>query len=55
MVTLKEKALLVKLFYQNNSNAAASLREFQKLKDVRCGPMLDRGVHKMVKKFEEIG
>lgn len=55
MVTLKEKALLVKLFYQNNSNAAAALREFRKLKDVRRGPMSDRGVHKMIKKFEETG
>ena len=55
MVILNEKALLLKLFYQNSSNATAALREFRKLKDVRRGLMSDCGVHKMIKKFEETG
>lgn len=30
-VTLPERALLVKLFYENKGNAAAALREFRRL------------------------
>ncbi|GFX06308.1 hypothetical protein TNCV_505281 [Trichonephila clavipes] len=34
-VTLPECALLVKLFYESKGNAAAALREFRRLKNLR--------------------
>ena len=55
MVALKEKPLLVNLFYQNNSNAAAALRHFLKIKGVRHGTMSNGESHKMIKNFEETG
>lgn len=55
MPTLKDKALLVKLFYQNDENSAAAIRAFRRLKNIRRGPMTPRALRDMMKKFERTG
>ena len=55
-VSLKNCALLVKLFYKNNDYAPVSLHKFQKLKGMKKGsPMTVQGLVKMIKKFEMTG
>lgn len=54
-VTLPERALLVKLFYENKGNAPAALREFRRLKDLRKGPLLPQALRRMIARFEETG
>lgn len=51
----KDRALLVKLFYQNGSNSVAALREYRRLKGLRKGPMSKNGLKKMIMKFEATG
>ena len=54
-VTLPERALLVKLFYENKGNAAAALREFRRLKNLRKGPLLPQALRRMISRFEKTG
>ncbi|GFS83592.1 uncharacterized protein TNCV_1658011 [Trichonephila clavipes] len=55
VVTLPERALLVKLFYESKGNAAAALREFCRLKNLRKGPLLPQALKRMIARFEETG
>ncbi|GBM63519.1 hypothetical protein AVEN_73796-1 [Araneus ventricosus] len=52
-VTLPERSLLVKLFYENEGNAAAALREFRRLKNLRKGPLLPQALRRMITRFEK--
>ena len=54
-IAKKDRALLVKLFYQNGSNSNAALRKYRQQKGLRRGPMSINGLKKMMKKFEETG
>lgn len=51
----KDRALLVKLFYQNGGNLSTALREYRRLKCLRKGPMSRQALKKMIQKFEETG
>lgn len=55
MPTLKDKALLVKLFYQKDENASAAIKAFRRQKNLRRGPMTPRALRDMMKKFETTG
>ena len=54
MLTLPEKALLVKLYYQNGESAAAALLSYHHRKGIRNGkrPMTSSAVTKIISKFE---
>ncbi|GFV63584.1 hypothetical protein TNCV_2195581 [Trichonephila clavipes] len=52
---LPDRALLVKLFYQNDNSAIVALRRFQTLKGLRKGPLTAKNLRLMVTKFEETG
>lgn len=52
---LRERALLVKLFYQRDENASAALREYRRLKKLRRGPMTITNLRRMVERFETTG
>ncbi|GBN96565.1 hypothetical protein AVEN_117324-1 [Araneus ventricosus] len=56
-LSLKDRALLVKLFYKNGDCAAIAVKEFRTLKGLRRGssPMTAFGLKKMIDKFEESG
>ncbi|GFV13211.1 DUF4817 domain-containing protein [Trichonephila clavipes] len=54
-VTLPERALLVKLIYESKGNAAATLREFRRLKNLRKGPLLLQALKRMIARFEKTG
>ena len=55
MPLLPERALLVKLYYCNDENAAAVVREFRGLKKQRRGPMSEQALRDMMAKFERTG
>lgn len=57
MLTLPEKALLVKVYYQNGESATAGLRSYRHRKGIRTGkgPMTIASVKRMVLKFEATG
>ncbi|GFT45052.1 uncharacterized protein TNCV_3790461 [Trichonephila clavipes] len=52
---LPDRALLVKLFYQNDNSAIVALRKFQTLKGMRKGPLSAINLRLMATKFEETG
>ncbi|GBL97857.1 hypothetical protein AVEN_232001-1 [Araneus ventricosus] len=54
-LSLKDLALLVKLFHKNGDCAAIALKKFRTLKGLRSGsgPMTAFGLKKMIDKFEE--
>lgn len=54
-LTLRDRALLVKLYYQRNENSNAALREFRLLKKLRKGPMSITNLRKMIQRFEITG
>ena len=54
-VTLPERVLLVKLFHENKRNAAAALRKFSLIKNLRKGPLLARALKRMIARFEITG
>lgn len=54
-LTLRDRALLVKLYYQRNENSNAALREFRLLKKLRKGPMSITNLRKMIQRFEMTG
>ncbi|GFV32773.1 uncharacterized protein TNCV_3312541 [Trichonephila clavipes] len=54
-VTLPERALLVKLFYESKGNAAAAFREFRRLKNLRKGSLLPQALKRMIARFEKTG
>ncbi|GFW91751.1 DUF4817 domain-containing protein [Trichonephila clavipes] len=54
-VTLPERALLVKLFYESKGNAAAALRELRRLKNLRKGPLFPQALKRMIALFEKTG
>ncbi|GFX14583.1 uncharacterized protein TNCV_4015811 [Trichonephila clavipes] len=52
---LPDRALLAKLFYQNDNSAIVALRKFRTLKGFRKGPLTAKNLRLMVTKFEETG
>ncbi|GFX75086.1 DUF4817 domain-containing protein [Trichonephila clavipes] len=52
---LPDRALLVKLFYQNDNSAIVALRKFRTLKGMRKGPLTAINLQLMVTKFKETG
>ncbi|GFX52012.1 uncharacterized protein TNCV_4653411 [Trichonephila clavipes] len=52
---LLDRALLVKLFYQNDNSVIVALRKFWTLKEMREGPLTAKNLRLMVTKFEETG
>ncbi|GFY34452.1 hypothetical protein TNCV_2821381 [Trichonephila clavipes] len=52
---LPDRALLVKLFYQNDNSAIVALRKFRTLKGLRKGPLTAKNLQLMVTKFEKTG
>ncbi|GFY11315.1 uncharacterized protein TNCV_4472981 [Trichonephila clavipes] len=52
---LPDRALLVKLFYQNDNSAIVALRKFRTLKGLRKGPLTAKNLRLLVTKFEETG
>ena len=54
MLTLSEKALLVKLYYQNGESATAALLSYRHRKSIRTckGPGTSSVVNRMISKFE---
>ncbi|GBO15596.1 hypothetical protein AVEN_176588-1 [Araneus ventricosus] len=56
-LALKDRALLVKLFYKNGDCAAIALKKFRTLKGLRSGPgpMTAFGLEKIIDNFEESG
>ncbi|GFW30037.1 DUF4817 domain-containing protein [Trichonephila clavipes] len=57
MLSVPDKALLVKLFYMNEESATIALRKFRIQKNVKSGkgPLTPAGLLKFVKRFEETG
>ncbi|GFY11421.1 DUF4817 domain-containing protein [Trichonephila clavipes] len=57
MLSVPDKALLVKLFYMNDESATIALRKFRVQKNVKSGkgPLTPAGLLKLVKHFEETG
>ncbi|GBM66464.1 hypothetical protein AVEN_146292-1 [Araneus ventricosus] len=56
-VSLKDCALLIKLFHKNNDCAPVALQKFRTLKGMKkgVGPMTVQGLLKMIQKFEKTG
>ena len=54
-VTLAQRVLLVKLFYLNQSNTVAALREFNNRNNLRKEHLLINAVKAMIITFEETG
>ena len=54
-VVQPEHALLLKLFCENNGNAAAIFREYRRLKNLRKGPLRSHAVRIMISRFEKTG
>ncbi|GFV61386.1 DUF4817 domain-containing protein [Trichonephila clavipes] len=52
---LQDRALLVKLFYQNNNSAIVGLQKFRTLKGMQKGPLTAINLRLMETKFEETG
>ncbi|GIY88279.1 hypothetical protein CEXT_581041 [Caerostris extrusa] len=54
MLSIVEKALLVKLYYKNSESAIAVLRAYRYIKGMRDskGPIMSSALKKMMKKFE---
>lgn len=52
---LKTRTLLIKLFYENGSSAAATLRAFKTLKNLHDDPFPRSTITRLVNKFEETG
>ncbi|GFU22658.1 DUF4817 domain-containing protein [Trichonephila clavipes] len=57
MLTLPEKALFVKLYYQNGECASAALRSYRHTMVIRRGkgPLINAAVARMISKFEVTG
>ncbi|GBN93661.1 hypothetical protein AVEN_24971-1 [Araneus ventricosus] len=56
-LSLKDRALLVNLFYKSGDCAAIALKKFRTLKCLKSGsgPMTAFGLKEMIDKFEESG
>ncbi|GBL92397.1 hypothetical protein AVEN_174691-1 [Araneus ventricosus] len=55
VISLPERALIVKLFYENQGNAVVALREFRGRKKVRRRPTSPQGVRDMISRFDKTG
>ena len=57
MLMLPEKALLVKLYYQNGECDSSALRSYRHRKGIRTGkgPLKNAAVARMISKFEARG
>ncbi|GBO43342.1 hypothetical protein AVEN_246819-1 [Araneus ventricosus] len=55
MPTLQEKAILVKLFWLNQQNSTAAVKEFRRMKQIRRGPMPPYTLRKTIQKSETTG
>ena len=56
-LTIKDRALLVKLFYKIDDCMPAALKKFRSLKGIEkgCGPISAKGLKNMIHKFEDTG
>ena len=54
-VDLKMRILLVRLYYENGSSAAAALRKFKTMNNLRDDPFPARFVERLINKFETHG
>ena len=52
---MRDRALLVKLFYLNANKSSAELRKYSSINGLTRGPMPTDGLKKMVMKFEKTG
>ncbi|GFV88115.1 hypothetical protein TNCV_3242641 [Trichonephila clavipes] len=50
---LVERALLVKLFYENKGNASAAVHEIRRRRNLLREPMSTKVIRPMIKRFEE--
>jgi hypothetical protein len=55
VVDLKTRILLVRLYYENGSSAAAALRKFKTMNNLRDDPFPARFVERLINKFETHG
>ena len=55
MLSLQDKALIIKLFYQNDESITVALKKFRTAKGVKekTGPISLSGILKLVKRIEE--
>ena len=53
--TLSERALLMKLSYENKGKVAAALRELCRLKNLLRGSLFPRPVRRVILQFEKTG
>ncbi|GFT56731.1 DUF4817 domain-containing protein [Nephila pilipes] len=55
MLSAKDKALLMKMFYMNEESATVALHKFRLQKNVKTGkgPLIVTGITKLVQRFEE--
>ncbi|GFW64164.1 hypothetical protein TNCV_708691 [Trichonephila clavipes] len=54
MVSLVERALLGKLFYENKRNTSAAVREIRIRKNLLRGTMSTKGIRAIIKRFKEM-
>lgn len=54
-VTMQDRALLVKCYYECDSNERRALQKFRTVRGIRRGPMTPQGLRKMMTKFEATG
>lgn len=54
-VTMQDRALLVKCYYECDSNEQRALQKFRTVRGKRRGPMTPQGLRKMMAKFEATG
>ncbi|GIY02324.1 DUF4817 domain-containing protein [Caerostris extrusa] len=57
ILSMKDRTLLVKLYYKKGDCVAVTLKKFQTIKGMKkgCCPMSANGLEKMYKKFEDVG
>ena len=55
ILTLQERDLFVKMFYENGDSVTKDLRECRSLKRLRNGPLTSQGLTNMTRKFEAMG
>lgn len=55
LLTLPQRALLVKLYYCNHCNASTAIRMFRTHRKLLKGPLLVNALKAMILKFKETG
>ena len=54
-VTLPERSLLVKLFYENKGNSTTALRKFRLIKNLLKGSLFPQALKRMIARFKKTG